>query len=67
MTVTITGVPDYLALTTNGFNVYYKMKTTMSNVMANGTTQMNYVAFIDTTENQTGPVSRNSALSSLQA
>ena len=65
MKVTITGVPEQLALTTNGFNVYYKMKTTMSNVIANGTTQMNYVSFTDTTENQTVPVARNSALSSL--
>ena len=69
MKITITGIPDNLpasyANAINGFNVFYKMKTTMSNVIANGTTQMNYVSFTDTTENQTVPVSRDRALSSM--
>lgn len=67
MIVTITGIPDNLPSSytnaVNGFNVYYKMKTTMSNVLANGTTQKNYVAFTDTTENQTVPVSKYDVLS----
>lgn len=67
MKVTIKGVPDAVKTSTNGFNVFYKMKTTMANVVANGTTQMNYVSFTDTTENQTVPVSRFSALSSFDA
>jgi fimbrial isopeptide formation D2 family protein len=69
MIVTITGIPDNLSPSytnaINGFNVFYKMKTTMSNVMANGTTQMNYVSFTDTTENQTVPVARYNALNTL--
>lgn len=69
MKVTIAGVPDNLPPSytnkINGFNVFYKMKTTVSNVIANGTTQMNYVSFTDTTENQTVPVSRDRALSAM--
>ena len=69
MKVTITGIPDNLPPSytnaVNGFNVFYKMKTTMSNVIANGTTQTNYVSFTDTTENQTVPVMRDRPLSSL--
>lgn len=69
MKVTITGIPDNLPSSytnaVNGFNVFYKMKTTMSNVIANGTTQTNYVSFTDTTENQTVPVMRDRPLSSL--
>lgn len=69
MKVTITGIPDNLppgyTNAVNGFNVFYKMKTTMSNVIANGTTQTNYVSFTDTTENQTVPVMRDRPLSSL--
>ena len=65
MKVTIKGVPDRYKTSINGFNVFYKMKTTMSNVIANGTTQMNYVSFTDTTDNQTVPVARNGALSGL--
>ena len=69
MKVTIAGVPDNLPSSytnkINGFNVFYKMKTTVSNVIANGTTQMNYVSFTDTTENQTVPVSRDRALSAM--
>lgn len=67
MKVTITGVPEKYKTSINGFNVFYKMKTTMANVVANGTTQMNYTSFTDTTENQTVPVSRFSALSSFDA
>ena len=69
MIVTITGIPDNLPSSytnaINGFNVFYKMKTAMSNVIANGTTQTNYVSFTDTTENQTVPVSRYGSISSL--
>ncbi len=68
MIVTITGIPDNLPPSytnaINGFNVFFKMKTTMSNVMANGATKINCVAFTDTTEKQTVPVSRDALLSS---
>ena len=41
-----------------GFVVYYKCKTTINNLHINGTTPKNYVAFTDTTEDQSKPENR---------
>ncbi len=41
-----------------GFVVYYKCKTTINNLHINGTTPKNYVAFNDTTEDQSKPEKR---------
>lgn len=45
-------------MTATGFVVYYKCKTTINNLHINGTTPKNYVAFTDTTEDQSKPENR---------
>ncbi len=45
-------------MTATGFVVYYKCKTTINNLHINGTTPKNYVAFTDTTPEQSIPESR---------
>ncbi|GEM_PF-1866968 len=42
-------------MTATGFVVYYKCKTTINNLHINGTTPKNYVAFTDTTPEQSAP------------
>ncbi len=42
----------------NGFVVYYKCKSTINNLHINGTTPKNYVAFTDTTPEQSVPETR---------
>lgn len=42
-------------VTATGYNVFFKMKTTLSNILSNGVAQSNSVCFIDTTENQSPP------------
>ncbi len=42
-----------------GFVVYYKCKSTINNLHINGTTPKNYVAFTDTTPNQSVPELRS--------
>lgn len=42
-----------------GYNVFYKMKTTYSNIHSNGKELINSVAFMDTTPNQSTPENRN--------
>ena len=65
MKITITGVPEAVKNSTNGFKVFYKMKTTYANVVAYSTTETNYVSFTDTTEDQTVPVAKYGDISSL--
>lgn len=43
---------------TVGYNVFYKMKTTFSNIHTNGIELINSVAFMDTTLNQAKPENR---------
>lgn len=45
-------------MTATGFVVYYKCKTTINNLHINGTTPKNYVAFTDTTTEQSKPENR---------
>ena len=45
MTVTVHTPSDTIA---TGYNVFYKMKTTIANISSNGLNQTNYVAFTDT-------------------
>ena len=50
-----------------GYFVFYKMKTTTSNISANSTIQTNYVSFTDTTENQSPPVSKNANITTFDS
>lgn len=59
MTVDVT-TPD--GVEASGYYVFFKMKTTLANVSANGITQTDYVSFTDTTENQSPPISKQSNL-----
>ncbi|MBQ7504797.1 MAG: InlB B-repeat-containing protein [Ruminococcus sp.] len=45
-------------MTATGFVVYYKCKTTINNLHINGTTPKNYIAFTDTTPEQSLPETR---------
>lgn len=45
-------------MTATGFVVYYKCKTTINNLHINGTTPKNYIAFTDTTPEQSMPEAR---------
>ena len=62
MTIDI-NTPDGIPAT--GYYVFYKMKTTMSNISANGIIQTNYVSFTDTTENQSPPVAKEGNISGI--
>ena len=59
MKVTV-DTPDGVAAT--GYNVFFKMKTTLANILANGESQSNSVCFIDTTEDQSPPKYKNSRI-----
>lgn len=62
MTISI-NTPDGIEAT--GYYVFYMMKTTLSNISANGPTQTNYVSFTDTTENQSVPLAKEGNISGI--
>lgn len=62
MTINV-NTPDGIEAT--GYYVFYMMKTTLSNISANGPTQTNYVSFTDTTENQSVPLAKESSISGI--
>ncbi|MBQ3265695.1 MAG: InlB B-repeat-containing protein [Ruminococcus sp.] len=47
-----------------GYSVWFKMKTTLGNILTNGEAQTNSVCFIDTTEDQSPPKYRYNSISS---
>lgn len=51
----------------SGYYVFYKMKTSISNISANGLTQANYVSFTDTTENQSPPIAKAGNISGIDS
>ena len=65
MMIIYVNVPDSIFAT--GVNVFYKMKTTYSNVSANGATQTNYVSFTDQTEGQSVPSTKYETILRLDA
>ncbi len=44
-----------------GYNVFFKMKTTLTNILANGERQSNSVSFTDTTQDQSPPKFKSSS------
>ena len=54
-------------MTATGFVVYYKCKTTINNLHINGTTPKNYIAFTDTTPEQSVPEIRTNTLNYIDA
>ncbi len=64
MTINV-NTPDDVPAT--GYYAFYKMKTSMSNISANGLTQSNYVSFTDTTENQSPPAAKEGNINSIDS
>ena len=60
MTISI-NTPD--GIDASGYYVFYKMKTNIANISANGTRQTNYVSFTDTTEDQSPPIAKDGNIS----
>ena len=64
MTIKV-NTPDNVAA--SGYYAFYKMKTSIANISANGLTQSNYVSFTDTTENQSPPIAKAGNISTIDA
>ena len=62
MTIKVNTPDDVQA---SGYYVFYKMKTSIANINANGLTQANYVSFTDTTENQSPPIAKEGNITAI--